>query len=40
MKQVIFTLLFYSFAECPSLVAAVSGLGTGLGTTIKKVRAC
>jgi hypothetical protein len=33
-KLVIFTLLFYSSAECPSPVAA----GNGLGTTSKYLR--
>jgi hypothetical protein len=40
MKLVIFTLIFYSSAECSSPVDAGSGLGTGLGTTIKDVRTC
>jgi hypothetical protein len=30
IKLVIFALVFYSSADCPSLVAAGNGLGTGL----------
>jgi hypothetical protein len=40
MKRILFTLFFYSSAECSSLVAAGNGLGTGLGTTIKNVPKC
>jgi hypothetical protein len=38
MKLVIFTLLFYSSAECSSPVARRSGLSTSLGTTSKYQR--
>jgi hypothetical protein len=39
MEVIKFTLLFCSYAECPSLlrqrlIAAGNGLGTGLGTTV------
>jgi|AntAceMinimDraft_5_1070358.scaffolds.fasta_scaffold99405_1 hypothetical protein len=40
MALAIFTLFFYSSAECSSPVAAGNGLGTGLGTTTKNVRTC
>jgi hypothetical protein len=40
IKLEIFTLFFYSPVECSSPVAASSGLGTGLNTTIKNARKC
>jgi hypothetical protein len=40
MKLVIFALLFYSPAECSFPATAGNGLGTGLGATIKNMRAC